>query len=652
VVHGSILDQRVEAITNAANERLEHHAALAGVIAQAAGAQQLARESRAVLCRVSLQPGGAVSTSSLSLQSRGIQHIVHAVAPHFLRGNASRDLFQRSVKAALTEAESLSSKSLAIPLIGSGVFGWPIDDAAQLLSKALVAWLSDHPATSLRDICLIDVDRTKAEAMLAGLRSVAQHGLASSDRTPTCNSTDVKHPQWQWSWFLHEQDKWVDYDEEQNVQLERAWHQCAANTGVASHCRIMGDKGGVFSDSKHKPEDAPGAVYDVFFGKMHQQNVVSGFTRPVQRCQPPSPLPDVAVAVTKPITISSSSSSSNSHCGGAAAVAELALNSSSGVSSSSSSSSSYVLKLYAVDRASVAAAARKVRDELQANWAVSAEVEVARRGGHSVSFSELVAAGLLELVERYHVELIKPELIKPSSLHNFKLRGLGPAWLETVRLEVEAEVRRLQDRIIEQRFAPPSTWTTDADDSPTFVDVVDGSAEWQHVVQMFNRGTFASRVKRVRRVEHHALWYRFARARDQVANENAGDANEQLLIHGTNKTDPVVVALHDAGIDHNYSDWGLFGRGSYFAEEADYSHKGFAFKQADGQFSMFLVRVVCGCVDEHKAFDDITKQLRHPPPGHHSVRGPVRLTPSGGQFAYVLYRSYHAYPEYLVTYDK
>ncbi len=58
---------------------------------------------------------------------------------------------------------------------------------------------------------------------------------------------------------------------------------------------------------------------------------------------------------------------------------------------------------------------------------------------------------------------------------------------------------------------------------------------------------------------------------------------------------------------------------------------------------MFLVRVACGCVDQRTAID---RSIRHAPPGHHSVRGPVR----GEQHAFVVYRAYQAYPEYIVTY--
>ena len=302
VVHGDILDQRVEAITNAANEHLRHDAALAAAIAEAAGSEQLAQESQAALKRVSLKPGGAVSTCSLALRSRGIQRIVHAVAPKFLQGSQSCKVqFQSAVMASLAEAESKQLTSLAIPLIGSGIFGWPTDLAAQLLTKKLVAWLSEHPTTSLREICLVDIDRAKVEAMVKGLRFVAQHGLHSSDSTTVCNTVDgVKHKQWQWTWSFPEKDKWVKYDEDQNVQLERAWHQHVANPSGVTHCRIMGDKGGVYSNSKHKPEDAPGAVYDVFFAEKHQKNVVSNFTRPVQRCQSTSPLPDLAIPVKQP----------------------------------------------------------------------------------------------------------------------------------------------------------------------------------------------------------------------------------------------------------------------------------------------------------------------------------------------------------------
>jgi hypothetical protein len=154
-------------------------------------------------------------------------------------------------------------------------------------------------------------------------------------------------------------------------------------------------------------------------------------------------------------------------------------------------------------------------------------------------------------------------------------------------------------------------------------------------------------VTEVQRVQHPQLWREFARQRGVVARLNESSANEIVgLKHGTGSTDPKTTVDSDVGIDFRFSDWGLYGKGAYFGEEADYSHSGYVFKRSDGAYQMFLCRILAGKVDDRGVLTDTS--IRHPKAGHHSVRGAVNCV----QRAYIVYEFYRCYPEFLVTYTK
>merc|ERR1740117_146079 len=209
-----------------------------------------------------------------------------------------------------------------------------------------------------------------------------------------------------------------------------------------------------------------------------------------------------------------------------------------------------------------------------------------------------------------------------------------------------------------QLMAPPLTWEPqpqwnangDRLSSGQRVYDVPRGTEWDEVKQMLvANGQFQCTVKKIQRFQNPDLWKRYVRERGDVAKDNGGNANEHRdLKHGTGTTDPATIIAGDAGIDPRYSDWGLFGNGAYFAEQADYSHNnGYVYKVGDGSFQMFICRVAAGKVDEREGKRDTSGHpTRHPAHGHQSVRGIVR----GSQYAYIVYEMYRTYPEYLVTY--
>jgi O-acetyl-ADP-ribose deacetylase len=114
----------VDAIANAANTRLAHGGGVAGAIARAGGPAIQEESNR--LAPIGL--GEAVATSAGDLPSRWVIH----AATMELGGPTSADIIRRATAAALATAEEVGARSLALVAFGTGVGGFPLEDAARI----------------------------------------------------------------------------------------------------------------------------------------------------------------------------------------------------------------------------------------------------------------------------------------------------------------------------------------------------------------------------------------------------------------------------------------------------------------------------------------------------------------------------------------
>lgn len=115
----------VDAIANAANAQLLHGGGVAGAIARAAG-PELERESR---LKAPIEVGSAVETTGGELPARFVIHAATMASPG---GRASADVVRRATAATLWKAEELGVRSLALVAFGTGVGGFPIEEAAEI----------------------------------------------------------------------------------------------------------------------------------------------------------------------------------------------------------------------------------------------------------------------------------------------------------------------------------------------------------------------------------------------------------------------------------------------------------------------------------------------------------------------------------------
>ncbi|MFP4090064.1 MAG: macro domain-containing protein [Cyclobacteriaceae bacterium] len=130
-VQGDITQQKdVEAVVNAANAELRSGAGVAGAIHRAAG-PELEKVCRPL---APISPGEAVITEAFNLPN---EWVIHCLGPVYGRDKPENQLLASCYKQALQLAEQHQVSSIAFPAISTGIFGYPLTDAARVIFSTI-----------------------------------------------------------------------------------------------------------------------------------------------------------------------------------------------------------------------------------------------------------------------------------------------------------------------------------------------------------------------------------------------------------------------------------------------------------------------------------------------------------------------------------
>jgi O-acetyl-ADP-ribose deacetylase (regulator of RNase III) len=133
LVRGDITEQAVDAIVTAANKFLVGGGGVDGAIHRAAG-PELSKAGAAI---APCNPGDAKATPAFALRPR-VQWVIHAVGPIWQGGTYGEDeLLASCYRRVLEVADELGAATLAVPAISTGVYGYPIDEAADIAVRTL-----------------------------------------------------------------------------------------------------------------------------------------------------------------------------------------------------------------------------------------------------------------------------------------------------------------------------------------------------------------------------------------------------------------------------------------------------------------------------------------------------------------------------------
>ena len=166
IVRGDIARMEVDAIVNAANNRLALGAGVAGAIARADDGT-VQRECDA---HGPIRVGEAAITSGGRLPCRWI---LHAAAMGYdeqgRRVGATAETIRRSLEAAFDLARARGVRSIALPALGTGVAGFPLDRCADITLEVVLQRL--HADSTLQRIVLVLFDEKAERVFRAELES-------------------------------------------------------------------------------------------------------------------------------------------------------------------------------------------------------------------------------------------------------------------------------------------------------------------------------------------------------------------------------------------------------------------------------------------------------------------------------------------------
>jgi O-acetyl-ADP-ribose deacetylase len=125
VLQADVTKLEVDAIANAANTGLMHGGGVAGAISRAGG-PEIQRESDE---RAPIELGAAIETTAGELPARWVIH----AATMELGGPTSAEIIEQATRSTLAKAEALGCRSLALVAFGTGVGGFPLEEAAGIM---------------------------------------------------------------------------------------------------------------------------------------------------------------------------------------------------------------------------------------------------------------------------------------------------------------------------------------------------------------------------------------------------------------------------------------------------------------------------------------------------------------------------------------
>lgn len=167
-MQGDITRVAVDAIANAANSALAGGGGVDGAIHRAGG-PAIMRDLDEIRARIERCPAGdAVATTAGRLPAK---YVFHAVGPVYRDGkHGEPGLLASCYRTCLKLADQRQATSISFPAISTGVYGYPMDEAARIALTEAIAYLREHADITL--IRFVLFDKAAYDVFVQALRSL------------------------------------------------------------------------------------------------------------------------------------------------------------------------------------------------------------------------------------------------------------------------------------------------------------------------------------------------------------------------------------------------------------------------------------------------------------------------------------------------
>ncbi|XP_039613228.1 protein mono-ADP-ribosyltransferase PARP14-like [Polypterus senegalus] len=159
-----------DVVVNTSNEDLKHIGGLAAALLQAAGPDLQDQCDKYTQKNGKVKVGDVVKTAAGNLPCK---YVLHAVGPRWHSKSESEPVLKNVVMKTLKSAEDLGCKSIAIPAISSGIFGYPLDLCAETIVNSIREYYKNsHEGSSLRKVNLVDNDDKTVQAISEAVQRI------------------------------------------------------------------------------------------------------------------------------------------------------------------------------------------------------------------------------------------------------------------------------------------------------------------------------------------------------------------------------------------------------------------------------------------------------------------------------------------------
>ena len=662
ICRGDIIQEKIDAIVNVANENLQHTEGLAKAIVAAGGPDIQAQSNMHVQVNGRLFPGACVVLGAGTLPCK---RVVHAVGPRWVDGSKGEEqILYLTVYSCLQCADQENLDSIAFPAIGTCTFlQVPADVCARVSLQAVQDYFREYPNSTVNFVRFI----LSAPSSFQSFSSHFETLRLPSPSKPTSNihSKQVQgSARWLWA---NDSGSFSAYPPEIITQLNREYQRnpqgspvCMINkqpyiidfatmtqinisTGHKRDVRIessslsdkivhweyANDQG---SWSPYQPHESQmieakyemhspictlnilGQVYQLDFNDMCQINIKTRNKRRIRR------IVSTAGASAHGTTVQQ-------------------------FSSYNSRLTEDLTVLLRGPGDCLSQAKQNFEEKLKSMFK-----------SHSVAFPAALERKLRQIIQKHNVtssveNITRGGRRKPQKV--FVIEGLVSNVDRAIAAIQEAIIQNQLDSEEDDTAEFPPEWEQQTKTTQVF-QLQRGTPEWNRVMLTFQKTMPNSTIIQIVRIQNKWQWGKYVFQKKRLGVKNNGMVKELELFHGTRSIDPKVIYQNEDGFDMRYSAQGMWGQANYFAVNASYS-QGYAHPTPDGAREMFLVKVLTG--DSFDSPPD--SSLRKPPMKATSASGDVSFAQvqydtvtgvTGGSRVYMTYDNDKAYPAYLIKY--